>query len=225
MCEPPPLHTRQPPLPSPCQRVRQPPSLPTSVETMLRRPSCARRSAKGRDGRLGRGCWAQVRDDRSGRALSENRRAGRDRRNETKRGAGYLLTEYLSTCEVIYILRRTRRPRGTYESGTRLCATAGRLGARPSDASGLRSRCRNVSATLLLTLGLRPNVAGIGTLHLLSTLNSDLRSDVTRRVSESEGRGRGGRVRKSGIENLLLVYAGGDCTESEGLAIVGVGGD
>ena len=60
-----------------------------TVETVLRRPSCTRRSAKGRDGRLGRGCWAQARDDRSGRALSEHRRAGRDRRNEAQRGAGY----------------------------------------------------------------------------------------------------------------------------------------
>jgi hypothetical protein len=60
-------------------------------ETVLRRPSCTRRSAKGRDGRLGRGCWSRARDDRSGRALSEHRRAGRDTPNETKREAGYLL--------------------------------------------------------------------------------------------------------------------------------------
>ena len=29
----------------------------------------------------------------------------------------------------------------------------------------------------------------------------------------------------SGIKNLLLTYAGGDCTGSEELAIVGVSGD
>ena len=64
-------------------------SLPFAVETMLRRPSCAQRSAKGHDGRLGRGCWARVRDDQSGRALSEHRWAGWDRRNSTQQGAGY----------------------------------------------------------------------------------------------------------------------------------------
>ena len=44
--------------------------------------------------------------------------------------------------------------------------------------SELRDQCRNVGATSLLDLDLHPNVAGIGTLHLLSTLNSDLRSDM-----------------------------------------------
>ena len=67
-------------------------------------------------------------------------------------------------------------------------------GARPSDASELRDWCRNVSATSLLALDLLPNVAGIGTLHLLATLNSDLRSDVMQRVSKSERRGSGGWV-------------------------------
>ena len=85
---------------------------------------------------------------------------------ETKRNkCGVQLTEYLSTRKAIYILRRTRRPCGTYESGMRQCAIAGRLGARPSDASGLRSWCQNVSVTLLLALDLHPNVAGIGTLQ------------------------------------------------------------
>ena len=45
--------------------------------------------------------------------------------------------------------------------------------------SELRDRCRNVGTTSLLALDLHPNVAGIGTLHLLATLYSDLRSDVT----------------------------------------------
>ena len=41
-----------------------------------------------------------------------------------------------------------------------------------------RSRCRNVRIALRFALDLRPNIAGIGTLHLLLTLNSDLWSDV-----------------------------------------------
>ena len=76
--------------------------------------------------------------------------------------------------------------------------------------SGLRDRCRNVGTTSLLTLDLRPNVAGIGTLHLLATLYSDLRSDVMRRVSEGERRGSGGWVRKSGVENESCAWA--ECT-------------
>ena len=60
--------------------------------------------------------------------------------------------------------------------------------------------CWNVGATLLLALDLHPNIAGIGMLHLLLTLNSDLRSDVMQRASEGEGRGSGGWVRKLGIE-------------------------
>ena len=76
------------------------PSRWAPVETVLQRPSCTRHSAKGRDGWLGRGCWARApRDDRSGRALLEHRRAGRDRRNETKRRVGYLLLSYLRTQE------------------------------------------------------------------------------------------------------------------------------
>ena len=79
--------------------------------------------------------------------------------------------------------------------------------------------------TSQVALDICSNVAGIGVLHLLSTLNSDLRSDVMRRVSEGERRGSGGRVHKLGIGKNLLAYAGGDCTESKALAIVGVGGD
>ena len=109
------------------------------------------------------------------------------KRNETK--GGVLIAELSTYTGVLYILRCTRRPHGMYESGTRLCATVGRLGAQPSDASEPYGRHRNVSATSLLALDLHPNVAGIGTLHLLSTLNSDLQSDVMRRVSESERKG------------------------------------
>ena len=62
---------------------------------------------------------------------------GRVGTGETKLNkCGVRLTEYLSTRKAIYILRRTRRPRGMYESRTRLCVTAGRLGARPSDTVG-----------------------------------------------------------------------------------------
>ena len=99
----------------------------------------------------------------SGAVGTQAGRSGWAKRNSTR--GRVRLTEYLSTREALYILRRTRRPRGTYESGTRLCATAGRLGARPSDASGLRSRCQNVGIALRFALDLRPNIAGIGTLH------------------------------------------------------------
>ena len=102
----------------------------------------------------------------SGAVRTQAGGSGQAKRSETRDRV--LIAESLSTWEAIYILRRTRRPRGTYESGTRLCATAGRLGARPSDASGLRSRCRNVRIALWFTLDLRPNVAGIGTLHRVS---------------------------------------------------------
>ena len=140
--------------------------------------------------------------------------SGQAKRNETK--GGVLIAEYLGTWEAIYILRCTRRPRGTYECGTRLCATAGRLGARPSDVSGLRSRCRSVGIVSQLALNLRPNVAGIGTLHLLATLYSDPRSDVMRRVSESERRGSGGWVRKLGIEKSLSCGRYQDVQQSGG---------
>ena len=145
---------------------------------------------------------------------------GETKRNE-RRGTYCFLTTYTGN---VYKVQCTRQLRGVYKCGTRLCATAGRLGAQPSDASGLRSRCRNVSATLLLDLDLHPNVAGIGTLHLLLTLNSDLRSDVTRRASESEGRGRGGRVRLSGVGNESCAWAGMYSSPS-GWHLGGVGGD
>ena len=132
--------------------------------------------------------------------------SGQVKRSETR--GGVLIAEYLSTQKVIYILRCTRRPRGMYESGTWLCATAGRLEARPSDVSGLCSHCRNIGATSLLTLDLCSNVAGIGMLHLLATLNSDLRSDVMRRASKGKGRGTGGQVRLLGVGNESCAWAG-----------------
>ena len=56
---------------------------------VLRRPSCTQHSAKGRNGWLGRGCWVRARDDQSGRALSEHRRADWDTQNKAKQEAGY----------------------------------------------------------------------------------------------------------------------------------------
>ena len=109
------------------------PSRWAPVETMLRRLLCARRSAKGHDGQLGRGCWACARDDWSGWVLSEYRQAGRDTRNE----CGVWFTEYLSTQKAIYILWCTRRPHGMYRSRMQLCATAGRLGTLWSTTVGL----------------------------------------------------------------------------------------
>ena len=132
--------------------------------------------------------------------------SGQAKRNETK--GGVLIAQLTTYMGNIYKAQCTRQLRGMYKCGTRLCATAGRLGAQPSDTSGLRSWCRDVSATSLLALDLHPNVAGIGTLHLLLTLNSDLRSDVTRRASEGERRGSGGWVRLSGIENESCAWAG-----------------
>ena len=40
------------------------PSQWAPVETVLQRPSCTRRLAKGRNGQLGRGCWVHARDNR-----------------------------------------------------------------------------------------------------------------------------------------------------------------
>ena len=75
---------------------------------------------------------------------------------------------------------------------------------RPSNVSEPCGWCRNVSATLRVTLDIHPNVAGIGTLHLLATLYSDLRSDVTRRASEGEREGSGGRVHNGGRQKGVL---------------------
>ena len=70
------------------------------------------------------------------------------------------------------------------------------------------SRCRNIRIASRFALDLRPNVAGIGMLHLLATLYSDLRSDVMQRASEGEGKGSGGWVHMSGIENESCAWAG-----------------
>ena len=53
--------------------------------------------------------------------------SGHMKRSETR--GGVLIAELSTYTGVLYILRCTRRPHGMYESGTQLCATAGRLGA------------------------------------------------------------------------------------------------
>ena len=71
-------------------------------------------------------------------------------------------------------------------------------GVRLSDTLEACSQCQNIRIVSQFALNLGPNVARIGMLHLLLTLNSDLRSDAMQRASECKGRGRGGRVRNGG---------------------------
>ena len=139
-----------------------------------------------------------VRNDWSGRALSENRWAGWDTRNEAKREAGYLLLNiyvhgralYTVVHEVTawYVQKRNAavRDHGKTRNGAEC------------DRQTLSDWCSwrwNVGIASRFALDIHPNVAGIGMLHLLATLYSDLRSDVMRRASEGKRKGSGGRVR------------------------------
>ena len=102
--------------------------------------------------------------------LSENRWAGQDTRNEAKQEVGYLLLNiyvhgralYTAAHEVTtwYVQKRNAAVRNcgkTRNGAERNCQTL-------SDWCGW---CWNVGIVLQVALDLRPNVAGIGTLHCI----------------------------------------------------------
>jgi hypothetical protein len=112
-----------------------------------------------------------------------------------------VLSAYLHTCGP-YI---KCGPRGAHVVCTNVdAAVHDRRHSRGSLGAG-----RRVAADLRGNLGINPNRAGNGSVHLLVTLNTDPWSVVEQRVGQRKREGVVGRSMSAGIENPCIGAAAG----------------